>query len=415
MARIRTVKPDFWRDQELALLSRDARLFYIGLWNFADDDGRVIGDPAYLKGQIFPYDEDARVEVYLEELRSQDKIVQYTSDKGEKFIHVVRLNKHQKIDKRYPSTLPAPPPPTPRKNVPAELRCQLATKYGAAWGKKAVKVKCALCPTMGEVEFLTRRWPGFLWLEIDHIKPLAAGGQTVIENLQLLCKPCNRHKSCKYTPNPSESTPIPPERSAGAAECPPPYMEGEREGERERRGGGEEGSTPPRLGGQDAANGGTTAGENGPTLDDLVDATRTADDTIPEDRARFHIRQALERGVKPAEALSAIKARAASEKLWHILDGLPPLRTPLRRLETYRGPEATPKGPSSADVQKQRDDALIAVEQKLSELDPGTVEVWRKDAEAAARAAKVPDDRIPGYVQSTIRVRAAKAFGIKGL
>lgn len=35
-------------------------------------------------------------------------------------------------------------------------------------------------------------------LEIDHIKPFSFGGETRIENLQLLCKSCNLIKSNKY-------------------------------------------------------------------------------------------------------------------------------------------------------------------------------------------------------------------------
>ena len=42
MARIRTIKPQFWDDLKIGRLSRDARLLYIGLWNFADDLGVVI-------------------------------------------------------------------------------------------------------------------------------------------------------------------------------------------------------------------------------------------------------------------------------------------------------------------------------------------------------------------------------------
>jgi len=34
--------------------------------------------------------------------------------------------------------------------------------------------------------------------EIDHIKPLSLGGDSNIDNLQLLCKHCNRSKGCKY-------------------------------------------------------------------------------------------------------------------------------------------------------------------------------------------------------------------------
>ncbi|KKK60207.1 hypothetical protein LCGC14_3026700, partial [marine sediment metagenome] len=39
MARIRTVKPDFWTSEDVAAVSRNARLLFIGLLNFADDVG----------------------------------------------------------------------------------------------------------------------------------------------------------------------------------------------------------------------------------------------------------------------------------------------------------------------------------------------------------------------------------------
>jgi len=45
MARIRTIKPEFWTDGDMFKLSRDARLFYIGLWNFCDDNGVIEHDP----------------------------------------------------------------------------------------------------------------------------------------------------------------------------------------------------------------------------------------------------------------------------------------------------------------------------------------------------------------------------------
>ncbi len=58
MARIRSVKPEFWLDRRLARgVSRDARLLYIGLWNLSDEHGRVRGDARYLKGQLFAYDQ----------------------------------------------------------------------------------------------------------------------------------------------------------------------------------------------------------------------------------------------------------------------------------------------------------------------------------------------------------------------
>ncbi|MFK1876092.1 hypothetical protein ACIXGC_19415 [Bacteroides fragilis] len=61
MARIRTIKPEFWEDEKIGKLPIPCRLFFIGCWNFADDFGVIKGNAALLKSQIFPYDENLRV------------------------------------------------------------------------------------------------------------------------------------------------------------------------------------------------------------------------------------------------------------------------------------------------------------------------------------------------------------------
>ncbi len=40
MARIRTIKPEFWEDEKIGKLPIPCRLF-IGCWNFADDFGVI--------------------------------------------------------------------------------------------------------------------------------------------------------------------------------------------------------------------------------------------------------------------------------------------------------------------------------------------------------------------------------------
>ncbi len=52
MARIRTIKPKFWDDTKLSKISRDARLTYIGMWNFSDDLGVTIKNTIWLKSKI---------------------------------------------------------------------------------------------------------------------------------------------------------------------------------------------------------------------------------------------------------------------------------------------------------------------------------------------------------------------------
>src|SRR4051812_48325400 len=72
MARIRSVKPEFWTDEKVAELSRDARLTFLGLISaLADDDGRMKGNPRVVRGMIYPFDEDvtaADIEAHLEEI-----------------------------------------------------------------------------------------------------------------------------------------------------------------------------------------------------------------------------------------------------------------------------------------------------------------------------------------------------------
>lgn len=40
VARIRSIKPEFWTDGDMLRLSDSCRLFFIGLWNFCDDEGK---------------------------------------------------------------------------------------------------------------------------------------------------------------------------------------------------------------------------------------------------------------------------------------------------------------------------------------------------------------------------------------
>lgn len=53
MARIRTVKPEFWTDEKVVECSISARLLFIGLFNFADDKGCLERSPKRIKMQVF--------------------------------------------------------------------------------------------------------------------------------------------------------------------------------------------------------------------------------------------------------------------------------------------------------------------------------------------------------------------------
>lgn len=113
MARIRSIKPEFWGDRKLArLASRDARLLYVGLWNQADEHARLQGDARYVKGQVFPYEDDLdddAVEALIDELVGAKRVQRYEVD-GDPYLYLPKLAKHQRLETaKVPSRLPEPP------------------------------------------------------------------------------------------------------------------------------------------------------------------------------------------------------------------------------------------------------------------------------------------------------------------
>lgn len=58
--RIRQVKPAFWTDDKVAKLSYPARLYWIGLWNIADDAGWMAWQRERIGAELFPYESPNR-------------------------------------------------------------------------------------------------------------------------------------------------------------------------------------------------------------------------------------------------------------------------------------------------------------------------------------------------------------------
>jgi len=110
MPRIRTVKPEFFDDEKLGTVSRDARLIFIGLLIFADDYGVVKGNSRWLKARIFPYD-DIPLEMFegwLLELTDLGIIAPFTASE-ETYLYIRNFTKHQVIDRPSKSRNPEPP------------------------------------------------------------------------------------------------------------------------------------------------------------------------------------------------------------------------------------------------------------------------------------------------------------------
>lgn len=105
MARIRTIKPDFYTDETLGECSPTTRLLFIGMWSHADDHGNLDRSSKQLRAQVFPYD-SLECEPLIQELLSKELVIEYQYE-GKKYLHVPGFTEHQKIEKK---SLPKFPP-----------------------------------------------------------------------------------------------------------------------------------------------------------------------------------------------------------------------------------------------------------------------------------------------------------------
>jgi hypothetical protein len=109
MARLRTIKPGFFTDDDLGELPPLARLLYAGLWCQADREGRLEDRPKRLKVEILPYDA-CDISALLAKLAERGLIVRYTVA-GQRYIAIPTFGKHQNPHvKEAASTIPAPEP-----------------------------------------------------------------------------------------------------------------------------------------------------------------------------------------------------------------------------------------------------------------------------------------------------------------
>ena len=93
MARMRTIKPSFFCNEELLSVSPLVRLLFIGLWTVADRRGRIEDRPVRIKVQLLPMD-DCDIDAALDQLQGKELIVRYEVD-GARYIQIVNFEKHQ--------------------------------------------------------------------------------------------------------------------------------------------------------------------------------------------------------------------------------------------------------------------------------------------------------------------------------
>jgi len=99
MARIRSIKPEFWTSEQIVECSANARLLFIGLWNFCDDYGVHPASCSRLKMEVFPNDkfDSADIRRMVDELIEKKLLVEYVIE-NETYWFVTGWDKHQKPD-----------------------------------------------------------------------------------------------------------------------------------------------------------------------------------------------------------------------------------------------------------------------------------------------------------------------------
>lgn len=107
MARIRTIKPEFVESESIGRLSRDARLLFVLLWTFVDDEGRARASARLLSSRLYPYDDDApkKMSAWLAELQAGNHVRLYEVD-GNSYLDIPKWSAHQKIDHPAKSRIP---------------------------------------------------------------------------------------------------------------------------------------------------------------------------------------------------------------------------------------------------------------------------------------------------------------------
>jgi hypothetical protein len=104
MARIRTIKPEFFTSEDVVALSAFARLLYIALWCEADKEGRLVWKPKTFKMRYFPADA-VDAEALCKELTDSGLVVLY----GDGYAYIPTFKAHQHINPRESaSQLPEP-------------------------------------------------------------------------------------------------------------------------------------------------------------------------------------------------------------------------------------------------------------------------------------------------------------------
>ncbi|MBQ0852871.1 hypothetical protein J8N05_32390 [Streptomyces sp. BH-SS-21] len=102
MARIRTIKPEAFASESLAMVSLSAERTFFGLLTQADDRGRFRDQAAVIAGLLWSLRPDhgpVGVDDDLSQLQNAGLICRYEGCDGKRYLHLVTFARHQKINR----------------------------------------------------------------------------------------------------------------------------------------------------------------------------------------------------------------------------------------------------------------------------------------------------------------------------
>ena len=122
--RIRSIKPEFWRSDDIDALDWDTRLVFIGLWSYVDDNGVGIYKMSNIVSDLFASDfyRDPnatlnRVSEALNRLESRSMIDLYRVGDRD-YLYITNWERHQRVNN---PNKPRYPLPTSENSKPAEV------------------------------------------------------------------------------------------------------------------------------------------------------------------------------------------------------------------------------------------------------------------------------------------------------
>jgi len=104
------IDPNFWISEDVAKLSHDERLLFIGLFSIADDYGKGKGNPSYIRASIYPYEDIPlkKIEEWCVNISRVTNICFYRVD-DKTYYKFMGWDRWQTVSHPTPSSIPEPP------------------------------------------------------------------------------------------------------------------------------------------------------------------------------------------------------------------------------------------------------------------------------------------------------------------